>query len=342
MSTDSAPYPPRSVLEGVPRVGYHIHICPFPGSLYACLQYLGDPQDYSYLMGVTGAAFRRFWNRDDGGNVDLAYLAPEPFRRVFEALGYAWSTVPVEKDAMVRATIESVARGRPAISFGIMGPPEAGIVAGYEEFGEVLYGYSYFQEKPNGYYRLRDWFETLDRGAWCGLILIGDKSTTMPSARETLVASLQWAINLERTAQHPTKLDHIGGLAAYDAWADALEVDADYPAQDAEILKTRAMVHCDQCAMLYERHQAAAYLRKMAPAAPEAAQTLQAAASFYDRAADQEPALWRWRNWMAPEALRGIADAANRRAFAQAIRAARAAEAHAVALLEQALDVILN
>ena len=35
--------PPYAVLEDVPRIGYGIHLCPFPGSLYACLQHLGDP-----------------------------------------------------------------------------------------------------------------------------------------------------------------------------------------------------------------------------------------------------------------------------------------------------------
>jgi hypothetical protein len=69
----------NKVLDGVPRIGFDVHMCPFPGSLYACLEYLGDPCDYDYLMGVTGAAFRRFWNRDDGGNIDLSYLGDEPF-----------------------------------------------------------------------------------------------------------------------------------------------------------------------------------------------------------------------------------------------------------------------
>ena len=32
----------RVVLEGVPRAGYDIHLCPFPGSLYACLAYPGE------------------------------------------------------------------------------------------------------------------------------------------------------------------------------------------------------------------------------------------------------------------------------------------------------------
>lgn len=337
MDSRTASYPPKAVLEGVPRVGYHIHLCPFPGSLYACLQYLGDPHDYDYLMGITGAAFRRLWNRDDGGNIDLSYLGDEPFRRAFAALGYGWSLVPAEKEAMLQAILESVARHRPAISFGIIGPPEAGIVAGYEEYGQVLYGYSYFQDRGNGYYQKDDWFETMNKNAGRGLIIIGEKAPTAPLERETLVTSLQWAIDLERTTQRSMLPHHIGGLSAYDAWADALEVDTDYPAHDDQVLQVRAMVHCDQCTMLYERHQAANYLRKMARHAPAAAPSLHAAAALYDRAADQGCALWPWDNWMRPEALQGIAKPEHRHTFAQAIRMARAAEARAVDLLEQAL-----
>jgi hypothetical protein len=58
------------VLPGVPKIGYSVATCPFPGSLRAC-----------FLMGVRGAAFRRFWNRDDDGNVDSSYFALEPALR---------------------------------------------------------------------------------------------------------------------------------------------------------------------------------------------------------------------------------------------------------------------
>ena len=82
--------PPELILTDVPRIGYNVRLCPFPGAVESAGNYVGLACDYDYLMGVSGAAFRRLWSRDDGGNVDLMYLAPEPHRRSFEA----WSAPP--------------------------------------------------------------------------------------------------------------------------------------------------------------------------------------------------------------------------------------------------------
>ena len=338
------------ILDGVPRIGFDVHMCPFPGSLHACLQYLGDPCDYDYLMGVTGAAFRRFWNRDDGGNIDLSYLGDEPFRRAFKALGYDWHMIQAGKDALFEAIVESIDRGVPVISFGILGPPEAGLVIGYDREGQALYGWSYFQdwpehgEKRDACYKRGDWFETMNRDAGKDLIVIGAKLPARPAARDVFVASLEWAIDLERIAYRPTLPDHVGGLAAYDAWADALEVDADYPPEDAEVLGTRVMVYGDQCTMLHERHSAAGYLRQMTAAssssgiAPKVADHLNAAAALYDETADHVKKLWLWGYDMGPEAQQGLSQANARREFAAQVRAARAREAEAVSHLEQALN----
>ena len=331
----------RVILEGVPRIGYGIHLCPFPGSLSACLEYLGDPCDYDFLMGVSGAAFRRLWERDDGGNVDLMYLAPEPHRRVFEALGYRWRTVPREKGQMVAAIRDSLARGRPVIAFGIIGPPEAGIVAGYERGGEVLHGWSYFQDgAKQGYYRLDGWLEKMSEGPPFGLIVMGGKRESRPSRREVLASSLEWAVDLARRSNRPGLPNHVCGLAAYDAWADALEVDADYPADDLKALQTRAMVHCDQVVMLHERGSAAAFLRQLADVAPEATERLSAAAALYDEVAAAGSKVWRWKHWMQPEAHKAMAHAATRREFAKQIRAAAAKESQAVEHLEAALAAL--
>ncbi len=336
----------RLVLEDVPRLGFDIHLCPFPGGLFSYLTYTGEEPDYDILMGTTGAAFRRFWNRDDGGNIDLSYLGDEPFRRVFWALGYTWEKVPAERDAMLAGIKKSLAQGKPAISFGLIGPPEAGLVTGYDEDGEVLHGWSYFQNWPeyhqpsDAYYTARDWFETMDRHAGKGLILVGDR-LPRPEARELLVSTLAWAIDLERTAHRPDLPDHVAGLAAYDAWADALEIDADYPLDDPQTLFTRVMVHGDQCTMTIERHNGAAFLRKMRAALPDlpsaAVEHLETAADLYD-GDDRMSILWPWGYDMGEEAQQGLAQPDTRRAIATAIREIRAREARAVENLEQALE----
>ena len=333
------------VLEDVPRLGFDIHMSPFPGSLFSYLTYIDEPADYDFIMGATGAAFRRFWNRDDGGNIDLSYLGDEPFRRVFWALGYAWEKVPAERDAMIAAIKKSLAQGKPAISFGIIGPPEAGLVTGYDEDGAVLHGWSYFQNWPefeqphNAYYTARDWFETMDKHAGKGLILIGDK-LQRPETRELLVSTLEWAIDLERTAHRAGIPDHIASFAAYDAWADALEIDGDYPLGDPQTLFTRVMVHCDQCTMTMERHNGAGFLRKMLAAVPDlpagAVEHLQAAVELFD-GDDRMSILWPWGYDMGEDAQQGLAQPDARRAIAAAIREIRARETRAVEHLEQAL-----
>ena len=345
----------RVVLEGVPKIGYGVHLCPIPGSLYAVMQYIGDPVEYDYLMGVTGAAFRRLWNRDDGGNVDLGYLAPDVFRHAAEGLQYDLRTVPRDKDRMLAAVRESIARGRPVIVLGIIGPPEAGIVTGYSRGGEVLHGWSYFQDgKLPGYYEEADWFAKFSRFAQApdaglgrvgdepvGLLVVGDKDRWQrASKRDILISSLKWAVDLERTAKRPNLPNHVSGLAAYEAWAQGLEVDADYPAGNAEVLRTRAMVHCDQVVMLHQRHRAAGFVRNMAEAVPEVADDLSAAAALYDQVGDLAGQVWRWRDWQEPAAQQGLADPATRREFAAHVREAAAKEAQAVAELETALTVL--
>jgi hypothetical protein len=331
----------RVVLEGVPRIGYHLHLCPFPGSLFACMQYIGDPCSYDFLMAVSGGAFRRFWNRDDGGNVDLMYLKPEPYQRVFRALGYAYDVVGTDdKAALITALKRSIAKGRPALGFGIIGPPECDIVAGYDRGGEVLIGFSYFQDSSiQGYYERDTWYE---RAAWAsgiGFIVLGAKGSR-PSERDVLVSTLEWAVDLARTPVRPGRPDHSTGLAAYEGWAAGLEIDADYPRDNAEVLRTRVMVHGDQAMMLEDRRSAARYLRGMVEKAPEAAEDLNAAAGLYDQVVDQMGGLWLWGSNMGPEVGQALVDRETRCGISRHIRAARDFEARAVQRVEKALKTL--
>jgi hypothetical protein len=334
-------YPSRLVLEGVPRVGFYVHFSPFPGSLFAVLEYLERKPDYDYLMGVSGAAFRRLWNRDDGGNIDISYLGETPFRLVFNALGLEWRAVPAVKEAMFLAVVESINRGIPVISFGIIGPPEAGVVTGYDMEGQALIGWSYFQEQGEHTYEVRDWFESMmNKDSDHGLIVVGSPKPARPGEDEILKTSLEWALDLENSPARPGLSDHVAGLASYTAWADALEVDADYPAGDMQIMEQRSMVYGDQIVMLGERRNGAAYLRWAGQFAPQAAAWLTAAADFYDEVANLEGKLWRWPVTSNSDCIPGLSDPATRRDLAHYVRLAGQKEAQAVQALEQALRLM--
>jgi beta-lactamase regulating signal transducer with metallopeptidase domain len=338
----------RLVLPDVPRVGFDMNTCPLPGSVTACMKYLGDPVDYDYVMGVSGAAFRRLWQKDDGGNVDLMYLAPECYERLFEGIGYSCKGVfKADPETMTREIQLSLSRSRPVIAFGVIGPPEACVVAGYDSNGEVLIGWNYFQKlpgfgdsvefEPSGYFRKGDWASNTR-----GLLVIGERRAERPSARQILLKSLRWAVDLEQTAVREGIPGHVAGLAAYGAWADGLEVDADYPQDDAKVLATREMIHMDQTVMLDERKHAAKYLRSMAKVAPEAAKELEAAAGHYDELAALSKKVWPWGQEMGPKVQQALADRQARREIARQVRAAGQKEtlateqlAKAVALLEK-------
>lgn len=332
-------HPSQLILPDVPRIGFDIHMCPFPGSLYALLKYIGDPCDYETLMAVTGAAFRRLWNRDDGGNVDLSYFGDVPYQRVFNALGYEWQSYPIEREAMLAGIRDSLGRGIPAIAFGIIGPPEAGLVTGYDQNGDVLYGWSYFQEQREHYYETGDWFKPQEMN-WRGLIVLGQQTHPRRSIPEILPGVIEWALDLAHTAHRPEIPDHISGLAAYTAWADALEVDTDYPADDPKAMEWRAMIYGDQSTMLWERHEAANFLRKAAQVVPVVAQALTAAANLYDQTADTLSVIWPWGYSSNNEAIPGLSNADTRRGLAKAVRVAGEYEAQAVAELEKALILL--
>lgn len=125
--------------------------------------------------------------------------------------------------------------------------------------------------------------------------MVGDKNRWREAPpRDILASSLQWAVDLARTPARPNLPHNVSGLAAYEAWATGLEVDADYPADNPQIMETRAMVHCDQVVMLHERQRGAGFLRPMAEAVPEVAAEFTAAAALYDRVGDFAGQVWKW------------------------------------------------
>jgi hypothetical protein len=267
----------------------------------------------------------------------------EPFRRAFEAAGYAFDHLSRDRgnEALFRQRIvHSIAvEGRPAIALGVIGPPEACIVAGYDEGGEVLAGWNFFQERasefpeqafePNGYYRKRRWFERTT-----ALMTIGER-VGPPPAGEVYRQTLRWALQVVGT---PLVGDFYGGLRAYQAWAEWMGHDEDFP-DDIGVLQQRKMVHYDAMCMVSERGSAASFLRTIAAREPAMEGALRAAAMCYDEEAASLGLMHQATGGFiaGDEQLRRLTLPAVRRQIAGAILRARDKDAQAAEYIERAL-----
>jgi hypothetical protein len=100
------------------------------------------------------------------------------------------------------------------------------------------------------------------------------------------------------------------------------------------------MVHGDQATMLYERYNAAGFLRQMRDTAPGAERDLSLAADLYEETAGQIKDVWPWGAYTGPKVGQALADAGFRREVARHIRIARAKEAQAVEHLEKVLAIL--
>ena len=300
---------------GVPRT---TEMC---AAMHSALTYLGEPHSYPFLMGASGAAFRLAWNAErwEGGNISTLTMGEdptEPFRRMFGAVGwvpkflgnpqwrpgqlpqppaspyqgpdYLGSNLEFVDEAAFREQLMASIRWwrYPLLSIGTLVPPECGLIAGYDEGGDVVIGWNHFQDwpenrasgrvsyEPDGQYRKRGWFA--DTIGWIAF----QHKTVKPSAADTARRALEYAVTLGRT---PRFRHYHAGLAAYDAWGEALRGDPGFSSRDREALDVRLMCHNDAVATLSEgRAAAAAYLREAALALPEQAAALEEAARCYD------------------------------------------------------------
>jgi RNA polymerase sigma factor (sigma-70 family) len=198
----------RHILEKVPVVSFELHkakkekglrrcpeIVPFPSCLRACLEYLGDDMGYKkinvhnrdwrldltyvHLMGTTGSAFRLSWKPGwQPDNSVIAYMsddAEEPFGRGLQSVGYRYEIIYQQKykgneKYFRKRILESIRENnRPVIARGVLGPPEECIIAGFDEKGDILIGWSFFQSpkkfttdvefEASGYFRKRNWYK---------------------------------------------------------------------------------------------------------------------------------------------------------------------------------------
>ncbi|MFP4052605.1 MAG: hypothetical protein ACLFV7_01940 [Phycisphaerae bacterium] len=347
------------MLETVPKISWHLHegpdnlgirrcpeCTPWCSCLRAYLEYVepgmlgchhlaeqaSDLQvdcAYAFLMGVSGAALRLSWKHGwHGDNAASWMLHPDPaalFNHTLEALGIPRTVTGCEKpgparDQVLRLIDQSLRDGKPAIAHGIVGPPEECLITGYDEGGEVLTGWSFFQDdptereslefEPTGEFRKRNWFENF----W-DVIVLEDRQGELDVTR-AIRESLPWIVQAMRTE---TTYGRANGLAAFDAWADDISDEVQFgPASDVP-LERKFEAHSNAADVIAEgRWYASRYLAMAARFLPYQASDLLAAAACCAKEHELMWELWacyegpsrgevQQQNFARPEVRRNVA-----------------------------------
>ena len=260
MAQPTKQFPDRLVLENVPRVNFYEGgpRCPEDLCLASVLRALGEyfQEDafgcrtcravqpgcqvncsYSFFIGITGIAaflsWKKGWIEDNTAAFYMSDDPAAPERWGMRALGYGFEWVEraggegslLESDRRNyrQRILESIQRGKPVIGYGVVGPPEPAIITGYDDGGDVLSGWSFFQNipgcndgvefEPNGYFRKRDWFKDTH-----SLLVIGEKQER-PKLAELYRDALQWMLKVHgcpRSCRERMRPD--GTASAPTAW----------------------------------------------------------------------------------------------------------------------------
>jgi hypothetical protein len=311
----------RLLLDGVPRVAFYSGgprppmDDTFSASLGSCLEFLGvrldldspgrAPDEVAHavhcrLMGLCGSAFKLAFDVErslattslDAGVTDLN----DRIRVAVNGSGFepeVLSRGEFDKAAAVDQIRGSLKRGIPIVSLGPLGPPEFGVIAGYDSDEDAVIGWSMFQAMPefcegvefesNGMFRLRNWFESLE-----GLTLLGRPCPV--DRREVSLLALQRGLLLlrqDRSYQYAT------GQAAYAEWTRLLEDDSFWPADSEEELGKSHFYHWQTAGTLAEdRAWGAVFFREEQPVLPEMSAELEEAAYRFGNVHDLVWAIW--------------------------------------------------
>ena len=233
----------------------------------------------------------------------------------------------------------SIERGTPVLAFPVVGPSDCCIITGYDEGGEVLLGWSTYQDipddhniphDPTGYFRKPGWHANLD-----GYILIGAKRERPPQ-RAIYLDTLRWAAHLMRMPKLGQKYT---GLAALKVWAEEMTEAKYFPEGNGQVLGHRYVSTAINMTMLHDHRSAGPFLRQVVNEEPDLAPGLCQAEACYAqvyRLRDRLDGLI--KDDFSEAAMKGIADPDIRRAYADIVLQIRDKEEEAIASIEHVLE----
>lgn len=213
----------------------------FPSCMRSAMCALNEDAryDFSFFAGVCGDFFTQIWLepkwRYNDSYSNVCKHTQLPLQYAFDACGYDYTYVSrddIQKNIPLYLSkiTESIDKGLPVLTFGIVGPPVCSIIYGYAEDGRLLIGWSQFSGKINenelpDHEFSENYFEVenglLESEA---LIFFGGRKNR-PSIEESLRNSLR---NIKKLASLTSDDTMKVGKDAFDAWADSLLCDEEF------------------------------------------------------------------------------------------------------------------
>jgi hypothetical protein len=335
-----SPVMARRLLSGVPKLSFATgeRFTPI-GALKAVAVFMGLDITYSWLMGVSGAAFRICWS--DDWSMEMTHSAPED---VVEN-GAAWvglrctSLLNASKEEAWKRIKESIDASMPVLSCGLAGAPEFCVIHGYVEEPRRLHVRSYFQDEAVVPFQPWMGWNYSGYGHMPLVLLERHEEETAPLVEESLRRALRFFRGEGDLADESGHRGLHFGISAYEAWMEALrEVEDD--------LETKAFnMALNLNALLDARRTAGEYLQILAAMREDWRRPLMRASEHYRH---QVSVLAEARKVLyfpldepqeaAARAAEKLADPRLRRDYSRFLRAAREEEMLSLEWIAKALE----
>lgn len=284
----------KCILENVDRLSWeegmaaHRQTCPWAGSLYAALKYMGEDYTYDQIMGMSGACYRICFTDVWDYSCTDALVAFDYATPLFNAVGYSFKFVErlekQDRKAERLAIMKDIQNGKPVLAINLRVAPEWGVITGYSDNGNRFLCRTYFDQEvfdalkqddkqtqaerqivfeENGGYLFSDF--------WPFIILHFGEKKDKPSPLEILKISLVMLISSFYAKECR---GYYQGKGAYKAWIEGLSKESDFRLEsDKENVLRRLNVNDNMlCSLIDSRQAAAAWLKESGDLLTEAGQ----------------------------------------------------------------------
>ena len=182
---------------------------------------LATGAEYDWLMGSSGAAFTTTIDESGWDPLAAAPRDAETLARAARAAGVRLDPEPPPYDEEMRALIldrakEAIDGHLPPLVFGLGGPPEYGLIVGYDEEGPTFFARTFFDKGEDP--RRAGWsdFESEDRGGLLFLdkVAAPDRHHSAKEGIDTALASAK--------ASDDALMSWSAALRDDERWSDAM------------------------------------------------------------------------------------------------------------------------